>query len=218
LVDLSSKVPASATLDAFDVTTNLFPHSDWLPSNVKFHRLDVFEPVPSEFVGKYDLVHIRFFSPVLRDQGPEGVIKNVMQLLKPGGFLQWDERALTLDIAMTRAGVTKAMEDLRETMLEAFKTYGTDKSWIDNLDKAFDSCGLVEVKNARYPIHKTMTGYLTDLMFQTLEEASLGLDRINGAGAGDNMRAKLAAAYEEHRIHGSKMEADVVVCVGRKAE
>jgi hypothetical protein len=81
LVDLSSKVPASATLDAFDVTTDLFPHSTWLPSNVKFHRLDVFEPVPAEFVGKYDLVHIRFFAPVLRNQGPDAVIKNVMQLL-----------------------------------------------------------------------------------------------------------------------------------------
>jgi hypothetical protein len=39
-----------------------------------------------------------------------------------------------------------------------------------------------------------------------------------GASVGDNMRAKLTTAYEEHRVHGSAMEADMVVYVGRKAE
>jgi hypothetical protein len=86
------------------------------------------------------------------------------------------------------------------------------------LDKSFNSCGLVGVKNERYPIHKAMTGYLTDFLFQTLEEASYGADRMLGASVGDNLRAKLMTAYEEHRIHGSAMEADMVVCVGRKAE
>jgi hypothetical protein len=76
----------------------------------------------------------------------------------------------------------------------------------------------VDVKNERYPIPKAMTGYLTDFLFQTLEEASIGRDRMIGPGAGDDMRAKLKAAYEEHRIHGSILDADMVVCVGKKAE
>jgi hypothetical protein len=36
----------------------------------EFYRLDMFEPVPAEFIGKYDLVHIHFFAPVLRTRSP----------------------------------------------------------------------------------------------------------------------------------------------------
>jgi hypothetical protein len=52
-----------------------------LPPNLNFHHLDVFEPVPEQYVGKYDVVHIRFFAPVVREGDPGPVIKNVMKLL-----------------------------------------------------------------------------------------------------------------------------------------
>jgi hypothetical protein len=48
---------------------------------VHFHHLDVFEPVPAEYIGKYDVVHIRFFAPVLGKTGPEPVVKFVLQML-----------------------------------------------------------------------------------------------------------------------------------------
>lgn len=70
----------------------------------------------------------------------------------------------------------------------------------------------------RHPIPKAMHGYQMDLGFQTIEEASIGMDRMMGKGAGDNVRERLAAAYEEHRLYGSSLEADMVVCVGRKAQ
>jgi hypothetical protein len=85
------------------------------------------------------------------------------------------------------------------------------------LDKVFNFCGLVDVRMEQYPIPKAMHGYQMDLGFQTIEEGSIGMDRMVGKATGDEVRAKLAAAYEEHRIHGSSIEADMVVCVGRKA-
>jgi hypothetical protein len=93
-VDLSSKLP-SATLDAFDVTTNLIPREEWLPSNVNFHRLDVFETVAEEFIEKYDIVHIRFFSPVVRNVGPEPVIKTALQMLSKWGRTKATKYLLT---------------------------------------------------------------------------------------------------------------------------
>ncbi len=71
---------------------------------------------------------------------------------------------------------------------------------------------------AKHPIPKVMTGYQSDLGFQTAEEASVGMDRIQGNRAGDDVRAKIAAAYKEHRVHGTFMEGDMVVYVGRKAD
>jgi len=80
-INLSPLVPASATIHGFDLETDLLPRSEWLPSNVTWHHLDVFEPIPEDFVGKYDIVHIRFFAPVVQGGDPGPIIKNVMQLL-----------------------------------------------------------------------------------------------------------------------------------------
>jgi hypothetical protein len=86
------------------------------------------------------------------------------------------------------------------------------------LDKTFEESGFIDVEMRRYSIPKAMHGYQMDLVFQTIEEASVGMDRMVGKGAGDDVRARLAAAYEEHRLYGSSIDADMVVCVGRKAQ
>ncbi|KAE9378598.1 hypothetical protein N431DRAFT_433727 [Stipitochalara longipes BDJ] len=216
-VELSSEHP-SATIDAFDVTTNLIPRAEWLPPNVHFHHLDVFEPVPAEYIGKYDIVHVRFFAPVVGKTGPEPVVKVALEMLKPGGTLQWDERDTNVkvtDDGVIDTGGPSAMRRLKHTADAAFKML--DFSWVTRLDGVFDSCGLVRVKKELYKAPKTMHGYQMDLLFQTLEEASTGLDRMVGKYAGDELRANVAAAYEEHRLYGSFMEADMIVCVGRKA-
>lgn len=63
-----------------------------------------------------------------------------------------------------------------------------------------------------------MLGYNTDLIFLTLNEGSYGLDRMFGTEAGDALRKKASDAYVEYRLHGTVMEADLIVCVGRKPE
>jgi hypothetical protein len=80
-VNLRSQLSDSATLDRFDLKTDLLPRIEWLPSNIAFHNLDVFEPIPEEFVGKYDIVHIRFFMPVVQNNDPLPILKNVIKLL-----------------------------------------------------------------------------------------------------------------------------------------
>ena len=47
-------------------------------------------------------------------------------------------------------------------------------------------------------------------------EASRGQDRALGNEAGEALRQKVAEAYEEFCIYGTVIEADLVVCVGRK--
>ena len=52
-----------------------------MPSNLSYHHLNVFEPVPEEYKGKYDVVHIRFFTPVVRNGDPGSVIRTALDLL-----------------------------------------------------------------------------------------------------------------------------------------
>lgn len=81
LVNLSHEVPASTMLHGFDLKTDLLPRTEWLPSNVSFHELNVFEPVPEQFVGKYDVVHFRFLSPVVQKGDPSPLLKCALKLL-----------------------------------------------------------------------------------------------------------------------------------------
>lgn len=70
----------SAQLDGFDNYVNQYPPKEWLPSNVSLQALDVGEGIPEELLGMYDVVHIRHFLLVVKDD-PLSLLKNLVALL-----------------------------------------------------------------------------------------------------------------------------------------
>lgn len=114
-------VPFSAQLDAFDIDTSQCPPREWLPKNVSIESLDVFQDVPVRFLESYDVIHIRYFACVVRNNDPGAILQNVLRMLsefpllilfsqgsckpvnllltsatliviEPGGYLQWSEQ------------------------------------------------------------------------------------------------------------------------------
>ena len=79
--------------------------------------MDVFEDVPRNLVGRFDVVHIRTFCIVVKNGNPGPLLKNLIEMLsefticwpsprivlvlhranppsifeEPGGYIQWDE-------------------------------------------------------------------------------------------------------------------------------
>ncbi|KAL8787997.1 MAG: hypothetical protein Q9213_001889 [Squamulea squamosa] len=92
LVDLAEQLP-HAQLDGYDISSSQWPPAEWLPSNVKLKTLDALAIVPNHLVEKYDVIHIGLLVLVARDD-PKPLLKNVLSMLKPGGYLQWDEADL----------------------------------------------------------------------------------------------------------------------------
>ncbi|KAI1496055.1 hypothetical protein F5X99DRAFT_401475 [Biscogniauxia marginata] len=78
-------------LHGFDISADLYPHSAWLPHNLGFSVSDLLRDPPAEFQGKFDVVHVRLILSVVRSGSPKPVINHIKKLLKPGGYLQWDE-------------------------------------------------------------------------------------------------------------------------------
>jgi hypothetical protein len=78
---LTRDVSSAAQLDAIDVSFDALPPPEWLPANVKPRRWDVKTEPPDELLGAYDLVNIRLFSFVLRDEDIPGVIGRLSKLL-----------------------------------------------------------------------------------------------------------------------------------------
>ncbi len=80
LVDLSRQLP-SAHLDGFDISDEQFPPKQWLPAKLSLQTLDVFSPIPDDLVGKYDIVHVRLFVLVVRNDDPTPILRNLTSML-----------------------------------------------------------------------------------------------------------------------------------------
>ncbi|KAK4937469.1 hypothetical protein LTR10_021921 [Elasticomyces elasticus] len=69
-----------------------YPQSWMMPKNLSFDTYNVLQAVPDKYIGYFDIVHIRFIMGGLK--GPEDmavVIENVSKMLKPGGYVQWQD-------------------------------------------------------------------------------------------------------------------------------
>ena len=90
-VDVARQLPRDASIDGYDISSEQFPPSSFLPPNVKLHGdFDIFEAPPPELCGIYDVVHVRLVVLVV-EKDPSPVIRQLTCLLKPGGYLQWSK-------------------------------------------------------------------------------------------------------------------------------
>lgn len=53
MIDLAPRYP-NVSFHGFDVDLAQAPPSEWLPANVKLDEMDLFKPVPEEFVGQFE--------------------------------------------------------------------------------------------------------------------------------------------------------------------
>ncbi|KAE8149758.1 hypothetical protein BDV25DRAFT_140470 [Aspergillus avenaceus] len=53
-------------------------------------RLNTADKLPKDLIGKYDLVYVRLLPP-LAEKVKARVVGNLYRLLRPGGYIQWDE-------------------------------------------------------------------------------------------------------------------------------
>ncbi|KAF4454224.1 methyltransferase domain-containing protein [Fusarium austroafricanum] len=91
LKELAPKLPEEAQLDGFDIDTRKFPEPASLPPNVGLAFGNVLEPFPKQFLGIYDLVHVKLLYAALKKDEWLLAVKNLKTLLKPGGYLFWSE-------------------------------------------------------------------------------------------------------------------------------
>ncbi|KAL9045095.1 MAG: hypothetical protein Q9214_001821 [Letrouitia sp. 1 TL-2023] len=75
----------------FDISPQQFPPRESLAPNVAFIVHDMVNPFPPEYHEKFDLVNVRLVSYAVKAADLDKVVKNILQILRPGGYLQWQE-------------------------------------------------------------------------------------------------------------------------------
>ncbi|KAF5647802.1 methyltransferase domain protein [Fusarium tjaetaba] len=89
LKELAPKLPTEAQLYGFDIDTRKFHDPASFPANVKLQYGNVLVPFPKEYLGMYDLVHVKLLYAALKKDEWLQAVKNLKTLLKPDGYLFW---------------------------------------------------------------------------------------------------------------------------------
>lgn len=83
--------PYTLQLDGLDVDLKNAPVPEWVAPSISLRQWNIFDEVPDDLRGKYDVVHLRLLVLVVQESNPLPIIDKVFQLLKPGGYIQWDD-------------------------------------------------------------------------------------------------------------------------------
>ncbi|KAJ8120366.1 hypothetical protein ONZ43_g2908 [Nemania bipapillata] len=91
LSEIAKTLSPDAELVGLDFDTSKFPPPSSLASNITLRQANMFEPFPTDLLGKFDVVNVRLIIFALKDGLGTDLVKNLMTLLKPGGYISWAE-------------------------------------------------------------------------------------------------------------------------------
>ncbi|KAL2832767.1 S-adenosyl-L-methionine-dependent methyltransferase [Aspergillus pseudoustus] len=222
-ISLSRRVPSTVQIDGFDITTAMFPPADWLPANVSLRTLDILKPLPDELRGVYDVVCIRYFGVLIRDNDPGFVLRNLVDMLKPGGYIQWVEADIYNQRVVTSAHSTLAGPTTLEQHLEPWRGYldasGLRYDWLKTLPTTcketlkMSSAKLYKPKLLpafRFTASASVLGAWEELSYKFLDDRP---DEF--LGTGPELRKKIAGFRREVE-RGAALDLEYYVTVARK--
>ncbi|RDW76512.1 uncharacterized protein DSM5745_06504 [Aspergillus mulundensis] len=220
---LHAAVPSSVQIDGFDVTDDMFPPADWLPSNVSLRTLDVLKPIPAELKGVYDVVCIRYFGVQVRNNDPSGVLANLVEMLKPGGYIQWVESDIYSQRVVKPTSCTLPESTALERHLAVWRRYldasGLRYDWLAALPTHCIRHGMSEAHIYTPPSTPALRFTLTTAVLGAWEELSYNLDKDKEPdeflGSGRELREKIGAFWREVEA-GAALEQRFFVTVARK--
>lgn len=89
-VEVAEKWP-KAFVTGLDISKAQFPPEWTLPANIRLDTLDLLGEIGSEYHSKFDVVHVRLLLTAGPLTDPRNWTKAFSKLLKPGGYLQWED-------------------------------------------------------------------------------------------------------------------------------
>jgi SAM-dependent methyltransferase len=214
LLELAKQLPSSTKFVGFDISADQFPNPAWLPGNVSFSCQDASKPPPAELQGQFDVVHLRLFTLVVDNNDPAPYIQHCMDLLKPGGHLQWDE------YDPNSMGVVRATQQASAKSLTAMLVaMGAQKplDWIADLPTFFFRQGLAVEAFTRFcPPEHLLKPFTEMLCVAHMEHADLL--QANGQHEGEARVRGLIEQVVREAQDGAYFKHVLQVTVGQKAE
>ena len=213
LLDLARELPPTTQLEGMDITLSQAPPEQWLPPNIKLRTWNIFEDVPTELHAKFDIVHVRLVLLILPDSDSAATLsRRLASLLKPGGYLQWDEQSGFTHrvLAIERSPPTPALQQMHKLM----DGHGRFE-WTIGLDALMKENGFEDATLYQYDDPLELAKAHNDMLLVMLEEFAAGTAKRKGKEEAALMQELIQAIYREAQ-EGAAMSVPKIVCVARK--
>lgn len=206
-----------------DLSSAQFPSK--YPDNVEFDILNILEPVPEDWKDRFDALHVRLLLCGLSGrQDWTKAIANLMTMLRPGAWLQWEE--LDFLSAVGRQNVSGASAEVltqhRQNLSALAQTINRVNPEAMMLDSLFAEAGLEDVQRDVFAsdraadtrpafteaIMAAMDGVMK-MVFVAQDGKVEGFERDECEELGRKARAE---------VEGGKVyfRGDLIVTIGRK--
>ena len=206
-----------AHVEACDISLAQCPPTSWLPQNLSLFQWDIFTDPPKSKCDGSDAVHARLlFSTIKDDEHAQLVIQQLAKLVKPGGWIQWDE----LDVA---SSFVKRVE----TTEARFSTPAIDKvaasmkyigSWVNRLPRIMQECGLELAEISKFDEKAELARAFFDSHLAAHEQQAEVMHHRGDSESvegGRRLLQETREVYEESK-KGAVICTPKVVCIARK--
>ena len=227
LLDVYRQFP-NFRCDGFDITKAHFPAQHWLPDTVNFHVWDAFSEVPEEYVGAFDVVHTRTIYSAIANNNVEPLLSNMLKMLKPGGYLQWDELDASTLEAHVPPNVSGEKTEMIVRVMDLLSAAQNNlrPEWLHNLGTTMQDKGCTVVADDRLEPRKELVKAWSDNMLfiwgilnPSFSDEDMRLPP--GKGVPETISrssfAKLVAECAEEMQNGVGADMKSIVVVGQKA-
>jgi len=158
------------------------------PHNVvKFSTLNLLEPVPEHLQATFDVLHLRLLVLGLPKGTWEVACQNILSLLKPGGWVQWEEGDFKYDTHApigTKSSCNGGLTEMSSSMKVVQELPGAStraaQEYFDRLiaeERAHDQ-GIDDVPR--------LASYLSKVGFKNVNTDVFSTDRVAGTRQGFN--------------------------------
>jgi len=147
-------------------------------------------PPPERLWGIYDVVHVRLLFAVI-DGDPTAVVEHCLKLLKPGGYLQWDE--MDPGALHTSSHVSApSLDALAEIWKNARST-----AWISRLPQIFEQNHLSVVATDTFSEHLWQRHMMMEIWCLSADDFAARLESSGSLEKASVLRQLATDAYPE---------------------
>jgi len=212
LVDEATNYPA-VQFEAFDNNLAQVPNASLIPKNCSIKYWNFLEDLPEEMIGRYDFVHIRLLVLAIEQSQLPLVLRKILKMLKPSGYLQWDE----LDVK--NVCVKKVDPTVPSPALDQLVTISRSNGrydWTLEMKNVMEEEGFQDTSLELIGDPPELVRPMNDLHLMSMEEIGVGFARRGQLEMASKLYQLIKDSYQEASL-GTTLCFPRLVAVGRKS-